>query len=625
MRVLTDEAEDHPVLGFEQYAECLVDIIKDTNPRFSIGIYGEWGTGKTTLMKLIENNLNSFVKEHTFNWQDLIEKKDAGDRFKSFLKDSYNVDWIDNSESTNENDKTLRFKDMNKTRTNDAKGSYDDKSIHSLILDLNDKKNRASLTIDGNFVRDFVVKKEKNALVLHLEQSEILTVWFNAWRYEREDQFAIIALVKTIGFAMSKHPIYKELKPILLNAVKIIGKGFLSDVASKYIGEKGVEEFKTKLLPKMEFLSELDKDTIYFDAINRIENEMHRILKENPSTRVVVFIDDLDRCSPKKALEVFESVKVFLDIDGFIFIMGLSHETIAKLIEAEYKTTEIIGEEYIRKIIQIPFLLPNWNQSDTTDIISNLLNRSRNYETRSQLDETYSEIIKDNLELISSVVEPVPREVKRFLNSFIISHKLYSNMPVGGKKEEIKPKELLLVQAIKFRWYDFYKIFSSDKKFRDRIHDLVGYYKSVPIRFINGKEEVSEEIRAIEERINNTPKNDGYEDRVRVDKDTLRDIRSFTREYKTAFTKVDTQLWWLLKEEEETIFKIQNWEIYRRATEISKDIPTLQVRKNFNDRVKTERKIGEPSAGTLRRPSLYRSKRLYSEAAHHPPSTSDDA
>ncbi len=38
----------------------------------------------------------------------------------------------------------------------------------------------------------------------------------------------------------------------------------------------------------MDFLSELDRDTIYFDAINRIENEMSKILDANPSTRVVV-------------------------------------------------------------------------------------------------------------------------------------------------------------------------------------------------------------------------------------------------------------------------------------------------------------------------------------------------
>jgi len=76
-----------------------------------------------------------------------------------------------------------------------------------------------------------------------------------------------------------------------------------------------------------------------------------------PSSRVIVFIDDLDRCSSKKAIEVLESVKVFLGIDGFLYIMGISHETIAKLISAEYEKSGIKGEQYIKKIIQIPPLL----------------------------------------------------------------------------------------------------------------------------------------------------------------------------------------------------------------------------------------------------------------------------
>jgi hypothetical protein len=74
---------------------------------------------------------------------------------------------------------------------------------------------------------------------LQQNNNNILTVWFNAWRYEREEQFAIIALLKTIGYAMEKHPIYKKLKPVLFRAAKIFTKGFLSEVASKIIGEKG--------------------------------------------------------------------------------------------------------------------------------------------------------------------------------------------------------------------------------------------------------------------------------------------------------------------------------------------------------------------------------------------------
>ena len=78
-------------------------------------------------------------------------------------------------------------------------------------------------------------------------------------------------------------------------------------------------------------------------------------MKKDRDYRVVVFIDDLDRCSPKKALEVLESIKVFLDIEGFVYIIGMSRDTIDRLITHAYKETGIEGKEYIKKIIQIPY------------------------------------------------------------------------------------------------------------------------------------------------------------------------------------------------------------------------------------------------------------------------------
>ena len=40
---------------------------------------------------------------------------------------------------------------------------------------------------------------------------------------------------------------------------------------------------------------------------------MEKIVRTT-NKRILVFIDDLDRCSPKTTLEVFESIKAFLDI-----------------------------------------------------------------------------------------------------------------------------------------------------------------------------------------------------------------------------------------------------------------------------------------------------------------------
>lgn len=205
VRILTDsiEIEEKPFLGFENYADTIVKMVKGSKPNFSVGVYGEWGTGKTMLMRLIEEKLKTY--DH--------------------------------------------------------------------------------------------------------DEGQILPVWFNAWRYEREDQFALIALMKTLAYAMGGLPIYREVKKVLIRGLGIIGKDVLRQFALKYLmTDKGVEDFEKNLLPKMDLLSKVDKDTIYFEGMATIEDEMKKISKTN---RIVVFIDDLDRCSPKKALRYLNRLRYF--------------------------------------------------------------------------------------------------------------------------------------------------------------------------------------------------------------------------------------------------------------------------------------------------------------------------
>lgn len=46
-------------------------------------------------------------------------------------------------------------------------------------------------------------------------------------------------------------------------------------------------------------------------------------------------------------------------MEGFIYVIGLSHDIVTKLIDIEYKESGVKGEQYIKKIIQIPITLPN--------------------------------------------------------------------------------------------------------------------------------------------------------------------------------------------------------------------------------------------------------------------------
>ena len=99
-RILVDDVTPEPILDFEAYSNAIVNMITHSHPKFSVGIYGEWGSGKTTLMKLIQNKLNSFVQEGIFVWEDIQknQKNEEITRLKAFLRDNFEAGWIDNSE-----------------------------------------------------------------------------------------------------------------------------------------------------------------------------------------------------------------------------------------------------------------------------------------------------------------------------------------------------------------------------------------------------------------------------------------------------------------------------------------------------------------------------------------------
>jgi tetratricopeptide (TPR) repeat protein len=368
-------------------------------------------------------------------------------------------------------------------------------------------------------------------------------VWFNAWRYEREEQFALIALMKTIAFAMGEHPIYKEIKPIILRGLEILTKGVLHKLATDYVmTEKEVDEFQKKLSPKMDFLSEVEKDTIYFDGVIKIEKELNRILRKYQNSRIVVFIDDLDRCSPSTVLQVFESIKVFLGIGGFIYVMGLSEQTISKFITAEYEKSGIkdkeyikrFGEQYTGKIIQIPIRIPEWNTNDIQNLIKNLCSR---------LEEKHSRVVSEKSELISSALDLNPREVKRFINNFIIAAEIFSI-------NSIIPEQLIVVQALKDRWREFYAILSSDSKFRDFLSLALGVPYEIRRKVLNSE-------------AYNTDKLDISVQKKVTDFSNL--YAKSDQELKSEAKKIESNLWSLLEKEKDTIFGIDDWELYRRA------------------------------------------------------------
>ena len=86
-----------------------------------------------------------------------------------------------------------------------------------------------------------------------------------------------------------------------------------------------------------------------------------------PPLKTVVFIDDLDRCPPDKVVDVLEGVKLILKDKQFVVFLAVDTRIVSKAIEHRYRdileTNQNgyrgeLGMEYLAKIVQIPFLLP---------------------------------------------------------------------------------------------------------------------------------------------------------------------------------------------------------------------------------------------------------------------------
>ncbi len=439
--IITDDISLSPILDFDDYVSSLTKIIINSYPKFSIGIYGEWGTGKTTLMRSIYNRL----KDNNVN-------------------------------------------------------------------------------------------------------NSIIPVWFNAWRYEREEQFAIIPLLKTIAYAIPEdrtelQDLRQKIKKGGINILKKI-PDIIPSIAGHYFGEgaknvteKMINSFKEEFIPKLELLAEIDKETIYFDGLDNISAELQKIRDNNESFKIVVFVDDLDRCSPDKALQVLESIKVFLDSDGFIYVIGLSYNKISQLITAYYKDKYeeigIEGDQYLKKIIQIPIILSDWNSDDIKALIQDFI-KNKVIE-----NEDYQKIVNENIDLISSGLEENPRETKRFLNNFIVAQEIFS-------KKGTKPKELLVLQILNMRWNEIYRlIVNSNGKYLD---DLKKYVDD------------TEQLKKL--RITKPEDLEGQPE--------LRVLQKF---------RTDQGFWEFLGKNYDTMKQISDWNVYRRATKIGEEplteIPAL--------------------------------------------------
>lgn len=92
----------------------------------------------------------------------------------------------------------------------------------------------------------------------------------------------------------------------------------------------------------------------------------------------VIFIDDLDRCLPEKAVETLELIKTVFNLESFAFVLALDEEVVERGIGHRYKDYALVnkkpempitGFEYLEKIVHLPFRLPALSRQEGLEFL----------------------------------------------------------------------------------------------------------------------------------------------------------------------------------------------------------------------------------------------------------------
>ncbi|HXW44437.1 MAG TPA: P-loop NTPase fold protein [Streptosporangiaceae bacterium] len=163
-----------------------------------------------------------------------------------------------------------------------------------------------------------------------------------------------------------------------------------ADIASALIGVVGLLSVgglvRAASNPAARWVTTLFADSDYGEQIGYMEDIRHDLetlearLHEGgkptgPVTgRILVVVDDLDRCEPDKAVEMLQAVNLLLNFRSFIVCLGIDARIVSAAIEQHYQG--LLGEagasgyEYLDKIVQIPFQIPVPSEEDIKTFIA---------------------------------------------------------------------------------------------------------------------------------------------------------------------------------------------------------------------------------------------------------------
>lgn len=276
----------------------------------------------------------------------------------------------------------------------------------------------------------------------------VYPIWFNTWQFSQFD------MGNSLIFSMMEVMLDKlDCEPKIINKVMDSIAGFtrkVVKVATDTAVGGAVADMAEELLTT-------EKPTNYAREILELKNKFQKAVDDKTSNeskeRVVVFVDDLDRLQPEKAVELLEVLKLFLECTNCVFVIAVDYDVVTRGIRQKYgiDVSEEKGKSFFDKIIQLPFKVPV-AQYDIKNYVRNMLGNMNINVTDKDIDLF--------VHLIQTSIGLNPRSMKRLFNTYQLLD-IITKASVVGLREDERHKILFSIICMQMGHERLYQYFAS--------------------------------------------------------------------------------------------------------------------------------------------------------------------
>ncbi|MGW0806624.1 P-loop NTPase fold protein [Nonomuraea sp. NPDC002799] len=233
--------------------------------------------------------------------------------------------------------------------------------------------------------------------VIDTQYDDCAHVWFDPWRHQYDDNPVLPMLhtiVADLGLA-TKQQVARTLRTIS----EVLGSLVLSSTV-----RVNLADVRSSLNAYDERHFHLRTERVRLDE--HLTHLIAQALAATGKKRLVVFIDDLDRCTGDQVTGLLEALKLHFNRDNCVFFLAVAKEPLFAAVREKYKDLEV--DDYLDKIVQFPFEMPRLSAAAFDDYLVSLL----------------PEEIEPTRDLLSIALARNPRAIKRFLNVLILQDRI---------------------------------------------------------------------------------------------------------------------------------------------------------------------------------------------------------